>query len=118
MAGATVLRSSRIDKKIDDVDLVLVDSLSLPPHVATVVPRVSRILNKITLEKKETPLIDLSWVAQCIVMRTRVPILERHRLRIDSSLGGKETTLNVIATKVQHFSALTRYEVVSVKFFR
>ena len=33
----------------------------------------------------------------------------RHRLQTDSSLGGKETTMNVIATKVQHSSGLTRH---------
>ena len=74
LAGATVFQGSDIDRKRDEIDLVLADSLSLPPHVTAVAPKISKILNKISMTvKKETPIIDVSLVTQCIVRKTRVP---------------------------------------------
>jgi len=115
LAGATVFQGSDIDRKRDEIDLVLADSLSLPPHVTAVAPKISKILNKITMTvKKETPIIDLSWATQCIVRKTQVPISKTYKLEIETSLSStKEKMLNIYSTKVQQFSGLTRYEVVS-----
>ncbi len=110
LAGATVFQGSEIDKKINEIDLVLTDALSLPPHVTAVAPKISKILNKITMAgKKETSIVDLSWATQCIVRKTRIPISRIYKLQISSSVN--EKILNVHSTKVQQFSGLTRYEV-------
>ena len=118
LAGATVLQGPEIDKKKDKIDIVLADSLSLPPHVTAVAPKIAKVLNKISIANKNTPIIDLSWATQCIVRKDRVSISERYVLEIDNSLSStSERVVDIYSTKVQQFAGLTRYEVGdSIKF--
>lgn len=107
-----MLQGSDIDKKKAEVDLVLSDSLLLPPHVTAITSKVSRVLNKISLMSADIPIVDLSWAMQCIVRKNRVDVSEKYKLQIESSLNtSSERIIDILSVKVQQFCGLTRYEV-------
>lgn len=91
---------SHADLKKSDVNIVLLDSVSLPPHETAAPERVSRTINLLRNRNSRSGsnvlFVDLSWVTQCIVQRTRVDLSgngNRYRVSIDppsSSGGGTE----------------------------
>ena len=73
LAGATVIRGSQIDINTQ-VDLIITDSILLPPHVTAAAPRISKVLNKVTAINPNTLTVDLSWATQCIVRREKIDV--------------------------------------------
>lgn len=112
LAGANVLQGSDIDMNKRKIDLVLTDSLLLPPHVTAIASKVSRVLNKVAMRSPDTPIVDLFWATQCIVKKNRLEITEKYRLHLNTSLASTSgRIIDIQSIKVQQFSGLTRYEV-------
>lgn len=95
------------------IDLVIADSLSLPPHVTAIASKVSKILNKISSTNPDAPIVDLSWATQCIVNKKRIDIGHRYILHKNAHVtSDSDREVNIYAIKVkQSDSLLTRYEV-------
>lgn len=121
-AGAKIASLANL-QKFDalKIDMVLVDSICLPPHVTAVPARPAKFLNCITRLNKERaatedaiPIVDLSWVSQCIVRRTRVSIDSNGRYRpiVDSSTRSTvDKKIVLFSIKVKSPTGLVRYEV-------
>ena len=113
-AGAKVVNANDIETKDTKLDIVLVDPLTMPPHVTAIPSKVGKILNKVSSYQPNAAVVDLSWVTQCIVQRTRVPIIDGERYKIDMSKSkspNKDAVVEVYSIKVKQFNGLTRYEV-------
>jgi len=127
-AGATIANlsdnSNTTANELKKVDMILVDSICLPPFRMAVPTRISRVLNYVTRLNQECddtgenniPIIDLSWVTQCIIRRTRVSIddnTKRYRVTVGSSSGSSSANpnKNLFAIKVKTSTGLVRYEV-------
>lgn len=112
--GATVVHGSNIDRKDIKVDIILVDSVNMPPHVTAQPPRVGKILNKVASYQPNAIVVDLSWATQCIVQRTLLQTDDDRRYRVDLSKGNspnKGRIQDIYSIKVKQFNGLTRYEV-------
>ncbi len=128
IAGATLLNSSDMDKKgkgLHHVDIILVDSLQMPPHVTAVPPRLGKVLNKAASHQPHAIVVDLSWATQCLVRRQLLETDDDKRFRVDLSSQNRSKTPNkhriveIFSIKVKQYDSLTRYEVGdSVKFGR
>jgi len=79
-AGATVV-SARGD--LSRCKAVLVDALLLPPHVLSAPHAVMKVLGHIRREYPEVQTVDLSWAAQCIVRKKRLPFDSEPRFLVD-----------------------------------
>ncbi len=95
------------------IDIVLTDSLCLPPQVTAITPKIAKVLNKITLTNN-VPILDLSWATQCIVRKKRIGT-EKFQIQMDNR--NQNRFVNISSIKVAQFGSLTRYEVGdSIKF--
>lgn len=97
-------------------DIILTDSICLPPHVLVASTRISIPL-KIAMSN-EKPIIDLSWATQCIVQRQRLDFTDdkyylNSRLKQPSTPGGTDETLKLYSLKVDH----VRYEIMDLVRF-
>lgn len=117
LAGATVIRGSQIDINTQ-VDLIITDSILLPPHVTAAAPRISKVLNKVTAINPNTPTVDLSWATQCIVRREKIELSDKYKLQHGTTLAARvEYTVEINSMKAQQSCGLIRYEVGdSIKF--
>jgi len=106
-AGATVVKDPTKVK----LDMVIVDSLSLPPHVTAVPATVAKILRNVNNSNtRTTPVIDLSWATQCIIQRSRISMdHERYRPKIGSI--GRDKIVQLFSIKVKSADSMVRYEV-------
>ena len=105
------------------VDFVIVDSLSMPPHVTATPVRVAKILRSILVTSSnrgdpEPNIIDLAWLTQCIIRKKFIEINSDERyqvtLRNDGKKGPKSRS-KLFSIKVNK----ARYEVGdSIKFGR
>ena len=105
-----------------NVDMIVTDSLSLRPHVMSPSERVAKRLkmsynlNPEGANQAEIPIIDLSWVTQCIVQRQRLDYTENSsyylntRLNILNTHGLTDRPLKLFSLKVDQ----VRYEVMDL----
>lgn len=113
-AGATIVHGNNIDRKDIKLDIILVDSVNMPPHITAQPPRVGKILNRVATYQANGVVVDLSWATQCIVQRTLLQTDDDRRYRVDLSKGNspnKGNSQNIYSIKVKQFNGLTRYEV-------
>lgn len=117
-SGATVVDTSAVGKGDCVVDAVLVDTVSLPPHVTAVPSRVARALGSIGSRDGETPFLDLSWAIQCVIQRKKLEFDGVARYQVSRDILKNSTApLKVFAIKVKVGPNLVRYEVGdAVKF--
>lgn len=111
LAGATILNGANFEKQSLNIDLVLTDSLCLPPQVIAMAPRISKILNKISLKSNGTrnvQIVDLSWATQCIVRKRRIQITNEH---IIQTINSQERNVQITSFKVEQCGNRVRYEV-------
>ncbi len=114
LAGATLFTDVDIDKQSLQIDLVLTDSICLPPHVTAVTPKIAKVLNKVALTSN-AQIVDMSWVTQCIVRKKRIEISDQYK--IQSIYQSYERLVNISSIKVEQCGNLVRYEIGdSIKF--
>jgi len=112
--GATIVNASVIDRKDIKLDIVLVDSVNMPPHVTAIPSRVGKTLNRVRSYQPNAVVVDLSWATQCIVQRTLLETDDDRRYRVDMSKGNspnKRKNQLISSIKVKQYNGLTRYEV-------
>lgn len=98
------------------MDIILVDSLCMPPHVTATPSRLTKILNKALSLHPNLVVVDLSWATQCIVQRKLLQTDDDKRYRVDMSQSKnnspkKSAIIDIFSIKVKQFNGLTRYEV-------
>ena len=112
--GAKVVDSSEIDRKDTKLDIIMVDSMCMPPHATAIAPRVSKILNRASSCQPKAVIVDLSWATQCIVQRRLLETDDDRRYRVDMSASdsrNKNGIVDIYCIKVKQFNGMTRYEV-------
>lgn len=74
----------------DEAEAVLVDALSLPPHVTAVPSRVGQMLRVATV-----PILELSWAVQSIVQRKKLDFESDPRYRVTTSPSSQVYSMKV-----------------------
>ena len=97
-------------------DLILTDSISLPPHILMPATRISIPLNMAISHEK--PIIDLSWATQCIVQRKQLDYTDERyslnsRLKEPRTPGATDQTQKLYSLKVDQ----VRYEIMDLVRF-
>jgi len=118
-AGATIVKSSSLKSgKKCQLDALLVDRNSLPPHTTAVPFNISRCMNFVKKGNAKTdgiakiPIVDLSWALQCIVEREQLAwdADKRYILYSDASTASNEHSDAMYEMKVKIDNDPVRFE--------
>ena len=99
-----------------NINFVLVDSLSLPPHVTAIPARVSKTLRKVSAcnhGKSDPDIVDLSWLTQCIVRKSFIDISsdKRYKVLLGNDEKEEKRMKDLFSIKVEQGNCKSRYEV-------
>ena len=107
--GATVTYTTSFlsGKQKEIPHIILVDSLSFPPHSTATHPRITKVMNSVP---SDVPVIDFTWVVQSIVQRRCLDFDDdkRYRVNVKSHVRG---SLQIYLLKVKTKEISIRYEV-------
>jgi hypothetical protein len=68
--GGKVVPKKKVKKLASDIEIMLVDALTLPPHTTAVAPQVEAVIRHV--RDTDVAILDLSWLVQSMVERKKL----------------------------------------------